>query len=188
MGEQYHCLINLTVKQEPPRSKFSFLPLTPNFYNEMINNLQFHQLTCPCGHSSYLSVHGYYHRHIKASSCRLLFRICRVKCVSRGHTHAILLSFMIPHSQISLAEQAAIIHNYENSLSQDSVMNDNPSIDESCYHYIIRQYLNHWKQKLISECIPFSSIHGLTASCFSLFSCQFMLIKRMPNILFLNTT
>ena len=27
-------------------------------------------------------------------------------------------------------------------------MNDNPSIDESCYRYIIRQYLNHWKQKL----------------------------------------
>ena len=51
-------------------------PLTPNFYNEMINNLQFHQLTCPCGHSGCLSVHGYYHRHIKASSGRLLFRIC----------------------------------------------------------------------------------------------------------------
>ena len=116
-------------------------PLTPNFYNEMINNLQFHQLTCPCGHSGCLSVHGYYHRHIKASSGRLLFRICRVKCECCGHTHAILLSSMVPHSQISLAEQVTIIHNYENSLSQDSVMNDNPSIDESCYRYITRQYL-----------------------------------------------
>ena len=95
---------------------------------------------------------------------------------------------MIPHSQISLVEQITIIHNYENSLSQDSLMNDNPSVDESCYRYIIRQYLNHWKQKLLSERISLSSIHGLTASCFSLFSCQFMQIKRIPNILFLNTT
>ena len=163
-------------------------PLTPNFYNEMINNLQFHQLTCPCGHSGCLSVHGYYHRHIKASSGKLRFRICRVKCECCGHTHAILLSSMVPHSQISLTEQVTIIHNFENSLSQDSVMNDNPSIDESCYRYIIRQYLNHWKQKLLSERISFGSIHGLTASCFSLFSCQFMQIKRIPNILFLNTT
>ena len=95
---------------------------------------------------------------------------------------------MVPHSQISLTEQVTIIHNFENSLSQDSVMNDNPSIDESCYRYLIRQYLNHWKQKLLSERISFGSIHGLTASCFSLFSCQFMQIKRIPNILFLNTT
>ena len=47
-------------------------------------------------------------------------------------------------------------------------MNDNPSIDESCYRYIIRQYLSHWKQKLLSERISFGSIHGLTASCISL--------------------
>ena len=154
----------------------------------MINNLQFHQLTCPCGHSGCLSVHGYYHRHIKASSGKLLIRICRVKCECCGHTHAILLFSMVPHSQISLAEQVTIIHNYENSLSQDSVMNDNPSIDESCYRYIIRQYLSHWKQKLLFERISFGSIHGLIVSCFSLFSCQFMQIKRIPNILFLNTT
>ena len=95
---------------------------------------------------------------------------------------------MVPHSQISLADQVTIIHNYENSLSQDSVMNDNPSIDESCYRYIIRQYLNHWKQKLLSERISSGFIHSLIASCFSLFSCQFMQIKKIPNILFLNTT
>lgn len=163
-------------------------PLTPSFYNEMINNLQFHQLTCPCGHSGCLSVHGYYHRHIKASSGKLLFRICRVKCQYCGHTHAILLSTMVPHSQISLMEQVTIIKNYEYSLSQDSLMNDNPSIDESCYRHIIRQYLKHWKQKLLSEQISLCSIPCLIAYCFSLFSCQFMQIKRIPNILFLNPT
>ncbi len=163
-------------------------PLTQHFYNKIINNLQFHQLTCTCGHSGCLSVHGYYHRYIKASSGRLCFRICRVKCKCCGHTHAILLSSMVPYSQISLAEQVSIIYNHENSLSQDSVMNDNPSIDENCYRYIIRQYLNHWKQKLLSEHIFFCNIHSLTLSCFSLFLRQFMQIKRTPNILFPNTT
>ena len=162
--------------------------LTPHFYNIIINNLQFHQLSCSCGHSGCLSVHGYYNRYIKAPSGRLCFRICRVKCQCCGHTHAILLSSMVPYSQISLAEQVNIIHNYENSLPQDSVMNDNPSIDENCYRYIIRQYLNHWKQKLLSERIFLGSIHTLTASCFSLFLRQFMQIKKTPNILFYNTT
>lgn len=55
-------------------------PLTPDFYNKIINSLQFHQLTCTCGHSGCLSVHSYYYRHIKASSGRLRFRICRVIC------------------------------------------------------------------------------------------------------------
>ena len=116
-------------------------PLTPDFYNKKINSLQFHQLTCTCGHSGCLSVHSYYYRHIKASSGRLRFRICRVICKCCGHTHAVLLSSMVPHSQIYLAE-----HIFLNSLPD------------------------------------------LTASWFSLFSCQFMQIKRLPNVLFLNTT
>lgn len=165
-----------------------FNPLTPNFYNKIINNLQFHQLACPCGHSGCLSVHGYYYRYVKAASGRLLFRICRVRCECCKHTHAVLLSSMVPHSQISLTEQITIIKNYEESASQDSLMNDNPSIDESYYRHIIRQYLKHWKQKLLSERIPLHPVSGLVTSCFSFFSGQFMQIKNMPNILFLNTT
>ena len=163
-------------------------PITPNFYNKILNNLQFHQLTCPCGHSGCLSVHGYYHRFIKTSEGKVRFRICRVICECCGHTHAILLSSMVPYSQISLADQVTIIHNHETSLSQDSIMNNNPSIDESNYRYIIRQYLLYWKQKLLSERITFLSASFLTASCFSHFMWQIMQIKNVPNILFLNTT
>lgn len=163
-------------------------PLTPNFYNSLINNLQIHQLTCPCGHSGCLSVHGYYHRYIKTSSGKVCFRICRVKCECCRHTHAILLSSMIPHSQISLKDHISIIHNYEQHQSQKPVMNNCPSIDESCIHAIIRKYLLYWKQKLLSEKIIFSSVLTLVSSCFSHFNRQFMQIKRTPNILFLNTT
>ena len=163
-------------------------PLTPNFYNDLVSNLQFHQLTCPCGHSGGVSVHGYYNRSIKLPSGKAIFRICRVICEHCGHTHAILLSSMVPYSQVSTSDHIDIIDNYSNHNSQDSVMNSNPCIDESCYRYIIRCYLRYWNEKLRSERLSLSPICLLIRSCFAYFSRQFMQIKNTPNILFLNTT
>jgi len=163
-------------------------PLTPDFYNKIINNLQFHQLTCPCGHSGGLSVHAHYHRSVKSPSGKLDFKICRVICEFCGHTHAILLSSMVPYSQVSFAYHVSIIDNYENEISQDSVMDSNPYIDESCYRYIIRCYKKHWREKLRSEHILLSPLGTLIRSCFTHFSRQFMQIKTTSNILFLNTT
>lgn len=163
-------------------------PLTPNFYNKFINTLQLHQLTCPCGHSGCLSIHGYYHRYIKAPSGKLKFRICRVICECCGHTHAILLSSMVPYSQVSLTEHISIINNYESCQSQDSVMNSNPFIDEGCYRYIIKCYKRKWRERLRSENILLIPIKKLITSCFSFFSRQFMQIKNTSNILFADTT
>jgi hypothetical protein len=59
-------------------------PITPGFYNSVLNNLQFHQLKCPCGQSGCLSVHGYYNRYVKTEDGKVLFRICRVKCDQCG--------------------------------------------------------------------------------------------------------
>lgn len=163
-------------------------PLTPNFYNDVINNLQFHKITCPCGHSGCLSIHGYYQRSIKSSSGKLDFNICRVKCKCCGHTHAILLSSMVPYSQVSISDQISIINNYNNKLSQDSVMNNNPFIDESCFRHVIRAYRKYWHERLLSERIRLTPVCRLIESCFAHFSCQFMQIKNTVNILLLNTT
>lgn len=163
-------------------------PITPNFYNKVLNQLQFHQLTCPCGHSGCLSVHGYYYRFVKTPSGKLRFRICRVICEACGHSHAILLSSMVPYSQVSSNDHIAIISNYENGSTQNDVMDSNPYIDESNYRYIIRTYLTYWREKLFSEKILLSTFPQLILSCFSCFSRQFMQIKSTPNILFLNTT
>ena len=65
-------------------------PLTPNFYNNLIINLQFHQLTFPC-----------------------------------GHTHAILLSSMVPYSQVSTSDHISVINNYNQGTSQEAIMNAN---------------------------------------------------------------
>ena len=101
-------------------------PLTPNFYNNLIINLQFHQLTCPCDHSGGLSVHGYYNRSVKLLGGKVTFRICRVICEHCGHTHAILLSSMVPYSQVSTSDHISVINNYNQGTSQEAIMNANP--------------------------------------------------------------
>ncbi len=163
-------------------------PLTSDFYNDFISNLQFHQLTCTCGHSGCLSVHGYYNRSIKLPEGKSTFRICRVICEHCGRTHAILLSSMVPYSQVSTSDHISIIDNYNHNRSQNSLMGKNPSIDESSFRYIIRSYLKFWHEKLRSESLSLLPVRQFISSCFSLFSRQFMQIKNTPNILFLNTT
>lgn len=148
----YYSLCNYKQKkQEPPLPKFGFLAQTPNFYNNLISNLQFHKLHCSYGHSGYLTVHGYYHRYLKTPSGKLTFSICRVKCEVCGKTHAILLSSFVPYSQILLKNHIEIIEAFEDVAQTASLLKSNDSIDEISFRYIIRQYLNHWKQKLLSE-------------------------------------
>ena len=163
-------------------------PLTPTFYNSFIADLQFHQLRCPCGHSGGLSVHGYYQRFIKTTEGKLRFRICRVVCEACGKTHALLLSTMVPYSQLSLQNQVQIIEAYESNMPTAGLLKDNGSIDESSLRYVIRNYRRHWKQRLLSLSISTTSISALIRQCFMAYSRQFMQIKRTSNYLFLNTT
>lgn len=163
-------------------------PITPNFYNNVIANLQFHQLRCSCGRAGCLSVHGYYHRHVKTPDGRLRFRICRVKCASCGKTHALLLSSMVPYSQISLPDQVSIINAYEAGIPTAAGLRAMVSVDESGFRYVIRQYIKHWKQKLISEKISIHPIAGMVLDCFRFYSRQFMQIRCTPNLIFSQTT
>lgn len=163
-------------------------PLTPNFYNNVIANLQFHQLRCSCGQAGCLSVHAYYHRYIKVQDGKLCFRICRVRCESCGKTHALLLSSMVPYSQISLKDQVSVIYAYEDERPTAEVLRNLDHIDESSFRYVIRQYLRHWKQRLLSERIPVCPVSGLVKSCFHTFCRQFMQIHCTTNLLFSNTT
>ena len=163
-------------------------PLTPNFYNNLINSLQFHQLTCPCGHSGCLSIHGYYKRSLKTPVGKLAFRICRVICSCCHHTHALLPSSVVPYSQVSMEEHVEIISCHESRERWNTPMDHNPYIDESNCRYIIRSFLKHWKQRLLSEKIPLSDTAVLIRGCFAAFRRQFMQIHCTPNILFMNTT
>ncbi len=100
------------------------------------------------------------------------------------HSYSIIYTY----SQISLEDQNTIIDNYKSHHSQNALMNSNPLIDENNIRYIIRMYLNHWKERLLSEKISQYPIFNLIPACFIHYSRQFMQIKNVPNILFVNTT
>ncbi len=165
----------------------NYNPISQVFYDSVLNSIQFHQLTCPCGHSACLTIHGYYTRKVKNSSGDAFLRVCRVYCSCCHHTHAVLLSSIVPYSQVSLSAHMKILTAHENGIQPDTLMEQNSSIDESNCHYIIRKFLLYWEQRLLSEQIFLSSI-DLVVRCFSCFFRQFMQIRCTPNLLFFNTT
>lgn len=106
-------------------------PVSQDFYDKTIYNLQFHQLVCTCGHSGCLTIHGYYDRSVKHDDSCLRLRICRVICSVCGRTHALLLSSLVPYSQISTKEQADICRHSQSDNDFSSIMDNTPSIDEA---------------------------------------------------------
>lgn len=163
-------------------------PISQRFYDNLISGLQFHQLSCPCGHSGCLNIHGYYSRNVKSGGSSLRLRICRVRCSLCGSTHALIPASLVPYSQIPLAEQVRLISAFEQGTSQLSVMEQNPSIDENNVSSILRRFRLHWRQRLLAERIPLLPLHQLVRRCFQAFHRQFMQIKSTSNLLFLNTT
>lgn len=163
-------------------------PISQKFYDDIISSLQFHQLTCTCGCSGCLTGHGYYTRSLKTDGTKIKLHICRVKCKACGCTHAILLSNIVPYSQIPLEDQVDVISDYLKSNDGVSIMERNPEIDENNIQSVIRQYRHHWKQRLLAVRVSMEPISTLIKQCFSLFNRQFMQIKSTPNILFLRPT
>ena len=158
--------------------------ISQSFYDSVIYNLPFHLLTCSCGHAACLSIHGYYRRTVKLPSEPLRLRVCRVKCSECGATHALLLSSIVPYSQIPLPDQQRVCNDYEEGRCVTSVCVSNPSIDENNVKSILRNYRRCWREKLRSLRIPLSPVQALIRSCFSDYSSQFMQIHRRINKLF----
>ena len=155
-----------------------------DYYDSVINSLQFHQLMCTCGHSACLAIHAYYKRGIFLPEGTQFLRICRVRCSECGRTHALLLTSIVPYDRISLADQHAIICAYEDGSDRNAVCESNPSIDENSVKSVIRRYVLFWLQRLLAEAIPLSEIRTLVRDCLSFYSMQFMQIHRTAAKLF----
>lgn len=162
--------------------------ISQSFYNSVIDKLQFHQLTCSCGHSACLSIHGYYKRNVKLPSGTIQLRICRVRCSECQRTHALLLASIVPYSQIPLPDQQKICLNLEEHKNVWAICDENPSIDENNVKSVIRSYRQHWQEKLRSFRIPLACMQELIRLCFSNYSEQFMQVHRGFNTLFSYTT
>lgn len=151
-----------------------------SIYNQLNTDVNLLYAQCPCGLKGNLIRYGFYTRYIKTPSGLVQLKIQRVKCKVCGHTHAILLSCMIPYSQILFKDTLDIIRSTSiDDLKQ--IMMDNLSIDESNISYVKRQFHKHWEQRLLSEQIRLDD--SLVFQCFFHYRRQFMQIKCTANTL-----
>lgn len=90
--------------------------ISQDFYNKTIDSLDLNFISCTCGHSGCLIRYGSYRRNIQLPDQVLLLSIVRVYCKACGHTHALLLSSMVPYSQIPLALHVRFIDAYEHRI------------------------------------------------------------------------
>ena len=99
------CLLytSITVKTE------NYNRISQDFYNKAIDSLDLNLISCVCGHSGCLIRHGSYKRSIQLADRILSLSVVRVYCKICGHTHALLLSSMVPYSQIPLALHVRLI-------------------------------------------------------------------------------
>ena len=119
-------------------------------------------------------------------SSLLSLTVQRVLCRECRHTHALIPSCLVPYSQATLRDQQDLICALEGHRPADDVMQRNLLIDENNAKYILRQFRNHWKQRLLS--IGLSLSDALPIPCLSAYSRQFMQIHRTRNILFVPPT
>jgi len=162
--------------------------ISQDFYNKTIDSLDLKLISCTCGHSGCLIRYGYYKRNVQLKDDVITLTLVRVYCTACGHTHALLLSSLVPYSQIPLNIQLAAIHAFESGLSSKHILTDQCFIDENNLKAVIRAYRLHWKERLRSAGLSFSEWPSFVIGCFSHFSRQFMQIKTTVNKLFLLPT
>ena len=153
-----------------------------------MDSLDLNLISCTCGHSGCLIRYGSYKRSIQLADRILSLSVVRVYCKICGHTHALLLSSMVPYSQIPLVLHVRLIHAYEHEAGFQNILAEQYYMDENNLKSIIRNYRLHWKQRLLSMRLHFPDIPSLVSGCFSYFSRQFMQIKLTANKLFIPPT
>lgn len=156
--------------------------ITQAVYDEIIQRLAFHKLSCICGCHGDFVRHGYYNRSVKAALRSRVIRILRVRCKSCGKTHALLPECLVPYSSVPLKVHVEILRAFMAGQSTQPIMEATPIIDESTIGYIIRQFKRHWLPRLASFQIPLDK--NIVPACFRTFGRQFMQIKCTPNLLF----
>ena len=162
--------------------------ISQDFYNKTIHSINLNQVSCTCGLSGCLTFYGSYKRKVQLHDEVLILTVARVYCSACGHTHALLLSSIVPYSHIPVAVQADAIIAAEQGTSIGSVLENQCCVDESNLRSVIHTYRLHWKERLLSESIPVNPLHLLIRKCFSCFSRTFMQIKTTRNKLFLLPT
>ena len=159
-------------------------------YDNFVKILNLASLRCSkCSVIGGCSIHANYTRKIVTDTGKEIINILRVKCNHCRATHALLPTWIVPYSQVILDDQIEIIRQYDAGATSHQIQPSNPEIDTWNILYIIKQYLYHWKQRLLSSEISVTlKTRKLLSDCFKQHERQFMQIKRTVNSLFVQTT
>ncbi len=159
-------------------------PISQTFYDNTVLSLDLNLITCTCGHTGCLVWYGSYTRKLRLDDQVITLRIARVFCNSCHHTHALLLSSIVPYSQIPLEVHASIAESYENGSGYKEILDSQSCIDENTISSIVRSFRLYWRERLRSLSVPLYPLSSLVRSCFAFFARPFMQIKRTRNKLF----
>lgn len=166
--------------------------ISQKIYDDVVDSLDIRLLQCPsCGHHGFLVYHGSYRRTIRTAGASLRLSVIRVKCSNCGHTHAILLSSIVPYSQIPVETQRRIALRADGGRSFaghgfDGILD--ATLDEGGIRSVIRSYRKHWRQRLLAAGIRLADLPLALRQCFAVYGRQFMQIKRTVNTLFVVPT
>ena len=148
-------------------------------YYDAIATLELHQLTCSCGHSGCLIVHGYYERTVRTPSGLTWVRILRVMCKECGHTHALLPEILVPYSQLPANIQRDISLFEIGSDEMEALLEGDSAISINDIYRTRAKYRSFWKERLISAGANLRmDIEELLSRCFDVFKMQFMQVRR----------
>lgn len=162
--------------------------ISQDYYDKTIHSLDLAHISCPCGHFGCLIRYGSYKRKVQLEDRTVSLTITRVYCTACGHTHALLLSSIVPYSQIPSHVQLAAVNAYEAGSLMESVLSGQCVIDENNLKSIIHSYKLHWRERICSARLSLAEWSALVVGCFSHFSRPFMQIKKTTNKLFVLPT
>lgn len=158
-------------------------------YDELLENINLHEISCSCHIKGNFIKHGHYNRSIKVDGKSIILNIQRLFCKSCKKTHALLPKDIVPYSQISIQDHILIIKAHLCDDSYEDIMINNEFINENTIAYIINKYKNIWNQMLLSLNLSMKSdFYNLIFKCLNEFKRQFMQIKNTVNIYFIKPT
>ncbi len=145
--------------------------LNQKFYDDYINLIDVHSLTCTCGSHDNV-IHGYYKRKVKTDNGNIKLRIIRIKCKHCGKTHAVLVSLIIPYKSVCLNTSIRIIKNDD----IDSLMINNIQIDEQVISRIRKVFNERYKKWMSLSGLTFND--DLVLKCFIDFKSNFLQVRK----------
>lgn len=149
--------------------------ISQNIYDSYVENINIFAITCTCGCKGAMKKYGHYTRSVRFKGCKITLCIQRIRCSVCGRTHSILLSVIVPYSQIPLADQIQIVLHRSSREMIEKILGGNYLIDDSEVYRILRNYDSYWLNRLIAAGVDMLSEH-ITERCIELYGRQFMQI------------